>query len=207
MPEIIQSYLELNIALAPLISIVLRITSIILAPIPGTPIDLLNIAFFGKNIGFIYTEISIIIGSTVNFWIARRFGESAVRKFVPIDKIHIWEERISQKSGFWGLVLIRMFSIPIFDYLSYIAGLTRMSFWKFFFSSIFASIPPTWAFYYLGDTFFRKGLLWSAIVVGILTLLYFLFQQGKIFKGFSEYIRIRKGFSKINELVNGREEK
>ena len=207
MPEFIQTYLELNIALAPLISIIIRIVSIILAPIPGTPIDLLNIAFFGKNIGFIYAEISIIIGSTINFWIARRFREPAVRKLCRVDKIHIWEERISKKSGFWGLTLIRMFSIPIFDYLRYVAGLTKMSYWKFFFSSLFASVPPTWAFYYLGDTFFRKGLLYSAIVIGILTLLYFLFQQGKIFKEFSEYIRIRERFSKIQIFINGEREK
>ena len=59
MSEIIQAYLNLHIALAPVISIIVRTASIIVAPIPGTPIDLINLALFGKMAGFIYTEIAI----------------------------------------------------------------------------------------------------------------------------------------------------
>jgi len=190
-PEIIQSYLEVHIALAPVVSIILRTASIIVAPIPGTPIDLVNIALFGEGYGFLYAEISIMAGSLINFWIGRRFREPVVKNFISLEKIDIWEKRISEKSGFWGLTLIRMITIPVFDYLSYVAGLTKMSFWKFFMTSLFASVPPTMVFYYLGGTFLERKFYLALILIAPLAFAYNLFQQGKIFKRFSDYINAR----------------
>ena len=191
-PGIIQDFLEIHIALAPVISIVFRTASIILAPIPGTPIDLINIALFGKIPGFIYAEISILIGGLINFWIGRRFREPVLKSFIPLDKIQIWEERLEEKTGFWGLTLIRMVTIPIFDYLSYVAGLTHMSYWRFFASSFIASILPTAIFYYLGEVFLERGLYLVTIIITVLLTAYFLFRQGKIFGKFSEYLKIRQ---------------
>ncbi len=200
--EIVRAYLEINIALAPLISIFLRTASVVIAPIPGTPIDLLNLAFFSKMAGFIYAEISIMLGSCINFWISRRFGESTIKNFVPIEKIHIWEERIKEKSGFWGLVFVRMGTILIFDYLSYVAGLTKMSFQKFFSSSLLASIPPMAAFYYFGGLIVGTELFITLILLVPLVTLFSLFKRRKIFKGFYDYIDIKANIEKINDLIN-----
>ena len=205
-PDIIRAFLEIHIALAPVISIIFRTASIILAPLPGTPIDLINIALFGKITGFIYAEISIIVGGMINFWIGRRFREPVLKSFIPLDKIQIWEERLGEKTGFWGLIFIRMITSPIFDYLSYVAGLTKMSYSRFFITSLIASIPPMAAFYYLGGVFLERGFYWALILIVPLFFIYFLFQQGKIFKGFSEYLKIGEGISKISGLVNGRKE-
>jgi uncharacterized membrane protein YdjX (TVP38/TMEM64 family) len=191
MPEIIQSYLEVHIALAPVISIVVRVVSIILAPVPGTPIDLINISFFGKGLGFLYAEISIMLGSSINFWIARYFKESAVRNFISLEKIEVWEKRISEKSGFLGLVLIRTITAPIFDYISYVLGLSKMSFRKFFAISFIASAPTAALFYYLGGTFLEDRFFLAIAMIVPLSIFYQLFQQGKIFKRFSDYINAR----------------
>jgi uncharacterized membrane protein YdjX (TVP38/TMEM64 family) len=190
LPVIIEAFLGVHITLAPVILILFRTASIILAPIPGTPIDLLNIALFGKVYGFIYAVISIVAGGMINFWIGRRFREPVLKSFIPLDKIQIWEERLQEKTGFWGLVFIRMMTIPIFDYLSYVAGLTKMSYWRFFITSLIASIPPTAAFYYFGGVFLERGFYWALILIIPVTVIYFLFQQGKIFKKFSEYLKI-----------------
>ncbi len=47
MPEFIHQFLEFNVALAPVIFIVIRTLSIILAPIPANPLDLVSFALFG----------------------------------------------------------------------------------------------------------------------------------------------------------------
>jgi len=200
MSEIIHNYLQINVALAPVISIILRTTSIVLAPVPGTPIDLLNLAFFNKLPGFIYAEISIIVGSSINFWIARKFGKPVVGNFIPIEKIDLWEKRIEEKSGFFGLTMIRMFTISIFDYLSYVAGLTRMSFGKFVSTSILASIPPVAAFYYFGGIILEKGLFLAMLLIAPFILLGVLFHKGKIFKKFYDYLKIKDGMERVNEF-------
>ncbi len=201
--DIVTAYLSIHVSLAPIISIFLRTAAIVIAPIPGTPIDLLNLAFFGKMAGFIYAEISIILGSCINFFIARKFGEPVVKKFISLEKIHIWEERINQKSGFWGLVFIRMATILIFDYISYVAGLTKMNFRKFFITSLLSSIPPVAAFYYLGGIILEREFFLTIVLILPFIVIFYLFEKGKIFRKFYDYINIKTSIKKINGFLNG----
>lgn len=197
--DLIRAYLEIHVSLAPLISMFLRTLAIVVAPIPGTPIDLINLAFFSKMAGFIYAEISVMLGSSINFYIGRKFGEPVVKKFIDVGKIHIWEQRINEKSGFWGLVFIRMGTVLIFDYLSYVAGLTKISFSKFFTTSLLASIPPLAAFYYFGGMIIEKEMFVAITLIVPFIVLFSLFRKGKIFKRFHDYLDIEK----INGFLNG----
>lgn len=200
--SLVEAYLRIHVSLAPLISIFLRTAAIVFAPIPGTPIDLINLAFFGKVVGFIYAEFSIMLGSSINFYIGRKFGEPAVKNFIDVGKIHLWEQRINEKSGFWGLVFIRMSTILIFDYLSYVVGLTKMGFGKFFTTSLLASIPPMIAFYYFGGIILEKELFLTIILIIPFIVLFYMFQKGKIFKKFHDYLGIKGNIEKINEFLN-----
>ena len=201
--DLVKAYLELNVDLAPLISVILRTAAIVIAQIPGTPIDLINLAFFNKMTGFILAEISVMLGSSINFYIARKFGEPVVSKFIDISKIHIWEERINKASGFWGMVLIRMGTIVICDYISYVSGLTRTSFARFFSTSLIASLPLVGAFYYFGGILVEKEFVIVISLIVPLMFLYSLLKRGKIFKRFQEYINIKVSIEKLNNLLNG----
>lgn len=201
---IIRAYLEVNVSLAPTISIFLRTASIVIAPLPGTPIDLMNLALFSKMAGFIYAEISIMLGCCINFFIARKFGVPVVSKFIDISKIHVWEERMNNTTGFWGMVLIRIGTVVICDYLSYVSGLTRMSFWRFFSTSLIASLPLVGAFYYFGGIIFDTQLIIIISLIVPMVFLYSLFKKGKIFRKFHDYLNIKSGIQKINGFLNGR---
>jgi len=207
MGDIIEAYLKIHVALAPIISIFLRTASVVLAPIPGTPIDLLNLALFGKLAGFIYAEISIMLGSSINFLIARKFREPVVRKFISLEKIHVWEERINEKSGFWGLVSIRCATILIFDYLSYVAGLTKMSFGKFFMSSFISTLPLMALFYYFGGILLEKEFYWIIIFLIPIFVIFSLFHERKIFKRFYDYLSTKSNINKINDFLKRNREK
>ena len=200
--DLVRAYLEINVSLAPLISMFLRTSAIVIAPIPGTPIDLLNLVLFTKMAGFIYAEISIMIGSSINFYIGRKFGEPVVKKFIDVEKIHIWENRINETSGFWGLISIRILTVLIFDYLSYVAGLTKMSFRKFFFTSLLSSIPPVALFYYFGGLLFEKELFLAMISIVPVVLMFSLFKRGKIFKRFHNYLNVKNHIEKIHNFLN-----
>lgn len=202
--DLVRAYLEIHVSLAPLISIFLRTTAIVIAPIPGTPIDLINLVIFTKMAGFIYAEVSVMLGSCINFYIGRKFGEPVVKNLVDVSKIHIWEQRINEHSGFWGLVFIRMCTVLIFDYLSYVAGLTKMSFGKFFITSLLSSIPPLAAFYYFGGILFEKQLFLTIVLIIPFLVLFSLFKKGKIFKKLHDYLDIKNGIQKINGLLRNR---
>lgn len=201
--SVIEAYLKIHVSVAPLISIFLRTVSIIFAPLPGTPIDLMNLALFSKTAGAIYAEIGIMLGSSINFYISRKFGEPVVKKFIDVSKIHLWEDRMNETTGFWGLVFIRMSTVLICDYISYVCGLTRMSFRRFFISTLFASIPLVAAFYYFGGILLEKQLFLTIILIMPFVVLFYLFQKGKIFKKFHDYLDIKSHIGKINGFLNG----
>jgi uncharacterized membrane protein YdjX (TVP38/TMEM64 family) len=201
---IIQNYLELNIALAPVISIILRAVVVVVAPIPGTLVDLMNLTIFSRIDGFIYSQIGLTIGACANFWIARYFREPAVRRFVSLEKIDIWEKRINEKTGFWGWLFIRFATAPIYDYISYIAGLTKMSFGRYFVGTFISTLPIFAAFYYFGGLILEAQIYLMALILIPFIVVFFMFQKGKIFKSFHDYLDIKSGVEKINSFWNGK---
>lgn len=190
MPEVIQQFLEFNVALAPVIFIVVRTLSIILAPIPATPLDLVSIALFGKVAGFIYAEISIMLGASIAFWLAREFGESMVNRFISIERINSWEKRLEKNSGFLTIIAIRFITQPIFDYLSYIMGLMKMNFIKFFTISLIGSSMAMAIFYYFGGLFLEKQLYLALIIAFAIVVLSYFLKQKDVFNSLSKYFKI-----------------
>jgi uncharacterized membrane protein YdjX (TVP38/TMEM64 family) len=126
-----------------------------------------------------------------------------VSKFIDISKINIWEERINRATGFWGMVLIRMGTVVICDYISYVSGLTRISFTRFFTTSLIASLPLVGAFYYFGGMLFDTEMILTISLIIPFMFLYSLFKKGKIFKKFHEYLNIQGSIEKISGFING----
>lgn len=146
---------------APLLFILLRSLGIIIPPIPGIFIDLVGIATFGWAFGFVYGEIGIMVGSMVAFWVGRLFREPALRYVAPLRRVHEWENKISENTKFWAFVLLRLLSSPAFDYVSYVAGLTKISARKYFWATLIGSIPIVFLIYYLGEIAFSRGLYYT----------------------------------------------
>lgn len=167
--------------IAPLMYIVIRAVSILIPPIPGLAIDLIGMAFFGWLLGFIYAEIGILLGTTAAFLIGRKFREPLLKKFISLQKIDQYREKLSSREEFWSLVLIREITTPVFDYMSYVAGLSRISLWRFFLISLVATVPHMFLFFYLGNVFLEKGIYYLVLfILIILVAMYFL--KKKYFK-------------------------
>ena len=65
---------------------------------------------FGPLYGWIYNFVGIMIGSCINFWLARRYGETLAKAFVDDDTYNKYigyldKGNISNASSFWALVL------------------------------------------------------------------------------------------------------
>ncbi|MDP3800376.1 MAG: VTT domain-containing protein [bacterium] len=147
-PQLLQSYP----LLAPLIFIFIRSLAIIFPPIPGIILDAVGIAFFGWKIGLIYAEIGVVGGAMVAFWIARKFREPVVRRFITLQKLHTWEDTLSERKKFWSLVGLRIVTGPLlFDYINYIAGLTKINPIKFLGATVIGTMPAMLIIYYFGD--------------------------------------------------------
>jgi uncharacterized membrane protein YdjX (TVP38/TMEM64 family) len=135
---------------APVIFIIVRIIPVVIPPIPGLLLDVIGIAVFGWLYGFILAEIAIVLAAMISFYIGRRFREPLLKRFISIQKINEWEDKLSEKEKFWGLVGLRFVSSPFFDIVNYIAGLTKIKASTYLFTTILVSAPMGFIIYYFG---------------------------------------------------------
>lgn len=157
--------------LAPVLFVIIRAIAIVIPPIPGVAIDLVGIWVFGWVYGFILGETGVLVGSFVAFLLARKFREPLVKRMAPLRVVEKWEEKYSEQQKFFALVGIRLIAIPLFDYISYAAGLTKIKLNTFIFSTLLGTLPTMFILYYFGDVAFNKGIYFAiAFVIGIIIL-------------------------------------
>ncbi|MGV3011076.1 TVP38/TMEM64 family protein [Streptococcus thoraltensis] len=116
----------------PLVFILLQIIQVVYPIIPGGMTCVVGHAVFGPLYGFIYNFIGIFSGSLLNFYLARKYGESFAKTFVSEQTYNKYTAKLDKGQGF-QYFLIAAFILPGFpdDFLCMVAGLSNMSFKKF----------------------------------------------------------------------------
>lgn len=169
-----------SLYLGPVILILWRILGILIPAIPAGIVSFAAVPIFGWLATYAYTLTGILMGTSISFFLARRFREPLVGKFVPLKKLHQLEGELSERKRFMAIVALRLFTVPVMDFSSYAAGLTRISFPKFFLATLLASLPDI-AIFYFGEQLFRTFFGRSVIVaVGVLFFLgagYFIIKR------------------------------
>jgi uncharacterized membrane protein YdjX (TVP38/TMEM64 family) len=137
--------------------ILLRSSSVIYPPIPGFPIDLIGLEVFGLWPGLELAEAGIMLGATTAFIVARgarrAFLLSRSRTVVHFrqltDRARSPERVETPSSEFLWWLAIRLMTNPLFDPLSYAAGLTRAAFGPYFLATFLGNLPSTLIFFLL----------------------------------------------------------
>ena len=142
-PRAIRAFVADFGAWAPLIFIGLQALQVVLSPIPGEATGVLGGYLFGTWLGLLYSTIGLTFGSALAFGLARWLGLRLVRRIIPTAAY----ERLSIVARPQGTaVALILFAIPGFpkDYLSYLLGLTPISWGSFLLVSTLGLIPGTW---------------------------------------------------------------
>ena len=134
----------------PLLFIVIQIAQVVIAVIPGGLTCLAGVVFFGPWYGFLYSAVGIIIGSCINFYLARRYGEKFIRLFVSDETYEKTKKKFLTGKKF-DVVFTAAILLPCApdDVLCMLAGLTDMS-WRKFLTILFLWRPVTIVVYSLG---------------------------------------------------------
>lgn len=110
---------------APLAAILLYVTQVLLAPIPGQAIDTVNGYLFGTAWGTIYSLVGVIAGSSVAMALARRFGRPWAERLIRKETL----ERLdgySRRRGALFFFLVFLFPFLPDDVACFLAGLTPL---------------------------------------------------------------------------------
>ncbi len=129
-------------AYSPLAFILLQVTQVVVAPIPGAPVGFLGGFLFGVKWGFMYSMIGLTLGSWLAFRIAGIFERWFVKKFVSSKKLKKFDYLMGREGA---IISFFLFLIPGFpkDALCYILGLTPMRSGIFIMISTIGRIPGT----------------------------------------------------------------
>ena len=112
-------------ALAPIIFILFGALQTLISPLPGQLAGLASGYIFGAFAGTIYSMLGVVIGSSIAFFIGRRYGRPIVEKFVDERKLRK-ADRIIHKGGRYIIFLIFLLPGLPDDIACYAAGLTSI---------------------------------------------------------------------------------
>jgi len=179
----VKEYIEKIGLFGPLLLILYTALSQIVAPIAGTPGNIVALSVYGFWGGWVLHFIGALISASLNFFIARYLGRNWVIKLAgkkSISKI----DKFVDVMGTRLLIMARIFGFPLFDYISYAVGFTNMSFKKYFlitaFTSLFTGTLVMYLLYNsLSSAFFLTIVLGSFTLIGILFAWYMVWLYQK----------------------------
>ena len=116
--------------LGPIIVIAYTAVSHIVAPLTGTPGIVASLSAFGFVRGTIYIYIGSLISATVNFYIARVLGRKWVIRLSGKKSTNRIDSFVTVM-GTKLLIVARLVGFSVFEFISYAAGFTNMSFRRY----------------------------------------------------------------------------
>lgn len=165
-------------AWAAAVSFALMIFQSIAAPLPAFILTFANANLFGWWQGAVLSWASAMAGAAVCFWIARSLGREAVEKLCSKTGLATIE-RFFKRHGDQSVLIARLLPFVSFDFVSYFAGLTSMSFKGFMIATGIGQLPATIVYSYVGGmlTGGAKMLVTALLILFALAALAVLARQ------------------------------
>ena len=127
-PDALRNWVEAQGWYSRLAFIGMVIFQVIIAFIPGEPFEIAAGYAFGAVEGTLLSIAGAAIGSTITFWLVRRFGMRLVRIFFSEEKINSVKFLKTSSARMYLFLVIYMIPGTPKDLLGYFAGLTDLPF-------------------------------------------------------------------------------
>jgi len=190
--EDLQQIIQQAGPLAPLVYIAIKTATYIFAPLTSGPIQVVAGTLFDSVLlGVLYTLIGEVIGGSISFWLARRFGRPVVLRFVGDKGMQQVETFYRNQMGGWqSLAAARIVLFSFWDFLSYAAGLAKSVRYSTYFGvSVILGFFPTFFFVWLGNSALVDGtsliLIYGLVALFILLPIMFRKPLARLMQGSS----------------------
>ena len=171
----------------PIILIALKASTIVFAPLSGSPLYPIAGAVFGFWHGLLYIVVGDIIGSVVAFYISRKLGQKIVERMLNKKNMPSAKKVIHVMETTGGFLFARICFSAMPEIVAYAAGLTRIKFSKFFIINTLVGIIPAAILVLGGDfiTYFNNPLFMALFVIFGLAVIFF---GGLLFVKYTKHI-------------------
>ncbi len=154
---------------------------IIVAVIPGEPIEIASGYAFGWIEGAILCLIGTLIGQTIVFLFAKKYGMDFVEVFVKKEKIEKVSFLNDSEKIYISIFLIFLIPGTPKDVLSYVAGITPVKLLPFLLVSCLARIPSvvssTIGGSFLGTKNYKMAFIVFGVTIIISGIVFFIYKQ------------------------------
>jgi uncharacterized membrane protein YdjX (TVP38/TMEM64 family) len=170
--DVIRDWIAAYGAWGPLAVVATMTLAILVSPIPSAPIALASGAVFGHLWGSVYVLAGSVTGAVSAFLIARFLGRDMLLNWFG-DKL---------KAGHWGsqnvlmgvVFASRLLPFISFDIVSYAAGLSVITFWRFALATLAGIAPASFLLGHFGSELVAEEtgrILIAIVLLGALTVL------------------------------------
>ena len=166
-PEIFRLWVDSHGFLGRLVFVAMVVIQVLVAFIPGEPVELLAGYAFGVLEGSLLTLAGFLLGSWLVFVLVRRYGIRLVEVFFPENKIReLGFLKNPGKARILAFILMTVPGTPK-DFLSYFAGLTPLSLGQWLAIVTVARIPSLLTSTITGAAAGGENYALSALMLGI----------------------------------------
>ncbi|MDP3735036.1 MAG: VTT domain-containing protein [bacterium] len=152
----------------PLLLALLKASTLVFAPLGGAPLYPIAGALFGFSKGLAIMTVGDVVGSSVAFWISRRFGTRIATYFLSKPGMRAAEEVLRYIGTTKGIVQARIFFAGFPEAVHYAAGLTMIAYPRYMLINIAIGLVPTAVLVALGRILVERtsaGALIAASIV------------------------------------------
>ena len=154
----------------PLAVIGLMTLAILVSPIPSAPIALAAGAAYGHAWGTAYVLLGAELGALCAFGIARQLGRDALQRWLGS---RLPKTRLGSQGTLMAIVFAsRLLPFISFDVVSYAAGLTSLTLWRFALATLAGVLPASFLLAHFGGEMATGELdriLFAVLALGLLT--------------------------------------
>ncbi len=156
----------------PFLVIGLIATAVVLSPIPSAPIALVAGAAYGHLWGTIYVLLGAEMGALIAFGLARLLGYDLIRTWFGdrLDAGLFGSQKVLMATVF----LSRLMPFISFDIVSYAAGLTSLTLWRFAVATVAGIIPASFFLAHFGGELASADanrMMMAVLAIGAITAL------------------------------------
>jgi uncharacterized membrane protein YdjX (TVP38/TMEM64 family) len=162
---------------APVVFVLVQTLQVLVAPIPGQVIGLASGYVFGVTHGTVYSMTGTLLGTTLAFAVARRFGRPYVERFVADDSLGLFDDVVADDGRLAVFVSFVLPGLPD-DVLCFVAGLTKIPLWQLAVLAFVGRFPSVFLLNLAGaevarDSLYTAGALLGGLVVVSAVVIYY----------------------------------
>lgn len=155
----------------PLAIIALMVLAILVSPIPSAPIALAAGALYGHTWGTGYIALGAELGALGAFGLARLLGRDMLQRWLGA---RLPRTRLGSQGGLMAIVFVsRLLPFISFDVVSYAAGFTALTWWRFALATLAGILPASFLLAHFGGEMASGELdriLYAVLALGLLTV-------------------------------------